>query len=48
MQPLILRLIEYLPRGMRVHATAERVAMLAQFVKFGGVGMIGLDRKSVV
>ena len=42
MQPVILRLIEYLPRGMRVHATAERVAMLAQFVKFGGVGLIGL------
>ncbi len=42
MQTLILHLTAYLPPGMRVHATAERVAMLAQFVKFGGVGLIGL------
>lgn len=42
MQTLILRLSTYLPHGMRVHATAERVAMLAQFVKFGVVGLTGL------
>jgi putative flippase GtrA len=42
MEALILRLTEYLPRGVRAHATAERVAMLAQFGKFGAVGLIGL------
>ena len=42
MPNLIPRLIAHLPSSMRVHATAERVATLAQFVKFGGVGLIGL------
>ena len=37
MQTVIPRLIAYLPGSMRAHATAERVAILAQFVKFGGL-----------
>jgi putative flippase GtrA len=42
MEAWIVRLMGYLPARMRVHATAERVAALAQFVRFGGVGLIGL------
>lgn len=42
MQAMILRLIPFLPTGVRAHATAERVAMLVQFVKFGFVGFVGL------
>jgi len=42
METLILRLTDHLPRGLRVHVTAERVATLAQFVKFGFVGLTGL------
>jgi putative flippase GtrA len=42
MQAMILRLTGRLPRGLRAHVTAERVATLVQFVKFGSVGLIGL------
>lgn len=42
MESMILRLTEYLPSGLRAQATAHRVATLAQFVKFGAVGLSGL------
>ena len=42
MQAMILRMTSHLPRGMRAHVTAERVATLVQFVKFGAVGLLGL------
>jgi putative flippase GtrA len=42
MEAMILRITERLPAGLRARATAARVATLAQFVKFGAVGLSGL------
>jgi len=39
MEALLMRFAAYLPPSL---ATPARVAMLAQFVKFGSVGLIGL------
>lgn len=42
MQTLLLRLTEFLPPGARKLATPVRIATLAQFTKFGTVGLAGL------
>ena len=42
MEAMIIRLTACLPLGLRAQATAQRVATLAQFVKFGFVGFVGL------
>jgi putative flippase GtrA len=41
MQALLLRLTPLLPPPLRVHATLDRIATLAQVLKFGVVGVIG-------
>ena len=42
MEALIGWLTRVLPASMRVHATVARMTTLTQFVRFGGVGLIGL------
>ncbi|MEI7710128.1 MAG: GtrA family protein [Rhodospirillales bacterium] len=42
METSIYCLASYLPHRLRAHATAARVATLAQFVKFAAVGLTGL------
>jgi putative flippase GtrA len=41
MHALLLRLTPLLPRPLRHHATAARIATLVQFMHFGVVGVIG-------